>query len=166
VPKTQILAECTRFGFTYCVPAVTDRADIARRVDAAFRYRQHISDAKFIEWFRITESEMRQLPEWIRPKLPPKEPRKIRIARRRDLVKRTARLIDTGVSRRMRAQLVTKHIRENHGIDVHLMTIMRDLNAIADADKRTNLANISLLNESSPPPFKQEKCSGRLGYAR
>lgn len=167
MPKTQILAECTRFALTYCAPAVTDRADIERRVNACFRYRQHISDAKFAKWFCITESEMRQLPEWFRPKLPPTEPRNIRIARRRALVMRTSRLFDTRVSRQNHAELITKHLRENDGIDVHPVTILRDLIAIADADTRTNLANISLLNESSSaPPFKQDKCSCRLGYPR
>jgi len=98
VAKKQILVECENFARKYCRPPITDGAEIRRRVEAAFRYREHISDAKFAEWFRITPAEMAQLPDWFRPKQESREPRKARIARRRALIKFERRFLELGLS--------------------------------------------------------------------
>jgi hypothetical protein len=114
---------------------------------AAFHYREHIRDAKFIEWFRIIPREMLQLPDWFRPKLPPNEHLRIRIARRRVPVGRMNRLFDASLSSTKRAALIAKDLREHHGINVNPITIQRDLTALADEDMRASTANISVLNE-------------------
>jgi hypothetical protein len=149
VPKKQILEQCTKFALQSCKPAITDKADIERRVRAAFRYKAYISDAKFAEWFSITEKEKLLLPEWFRPKLPPKEPAKVRIARRRVLIRTLLQQFGCGLSHYKLAQLVAGALQDSHGIKVTSMTIQRDLAAIAKED--ATKTNISLLESTSSP---------------
>lgn len=118
-------------------------------MNAVFRYRLYISDAKFAEWFRITEDENLLLTEWFRPKLPLKEPAKTRITRRRALVKAALQRYGCELSRYKLAQLVSLVLQYPHGIKVTSMTVQRDLAAIAMEDSMK--ANISLLNSSSLP---------------
>ena len=89
-----ILAECVNFASVSCSPPVLDLRDITRRVDAVFRYRSHISDAKFAEWFHLTPTEMVQLPYWFKQTAEIREPMNLRIARRRTLVDRERRRLD------------------------------------------------------------------------
>jgi hypothetical protein len=151
VAKKEILVQCTRFAREFCLPPVTDKADIERRVNMVFRYKCHIRDATFAEWFCITEREKLLLPEWFRPKLPPKEPAKVRVARRRSLIRTALRQFGCGLSRYKLAQLVAGVLQYSHGITVTSMTIQRDLAVIARED--ATMTNISLLNRTSSSPF-------------
>jgi hypothetical protein len=148
-PQKQILDQCTKFAQQSCRPAITDSAVIEPRVRTAFRYKQHISDAKFAEWFRITESEKLLLPEWFRPKLPPREPVKVRIARRRIVIRAVLQQFGCGLSRYKQAQFLASILKLSHGIRVNSMTIRRDLAAIAKEDNMRS--DISLLNSTSSP---------------
>ena len=149
VPTKQILAQCTKFAQESCSPAITDAGEIERRVRAASRYLLHISDAKFAKWFRITKGEILLLPEWFRPKQPPKELVKVRIARRHALIRTALQRFGCGLSHYKHAQLLAIVLGHSHGITVTSMTIQRDLAAIAKQDKTR--ANISLLSSTSSP---------------
>ena len=143
-------------------PAITDRAVIESRVRAAFRYKNHISDAKFAEWFSITEKEKLLLPEWFRPKLPPKEPAKVRIARRRVLIRAALQQFGGGLSRYKLAQLVAGVLQYSHGIELTSMTIQRDLAAIAKED--ATRTNIFLLESTTSSPLHLS--NGNVGTER
>lgn len=159
VPKKEILAACIRFGAESCKPPITDKAEIERKVNAAFRYKQHISDEKFVEWFHITPAERLQLPDWFRSKLEPVQPVKLRIARRRDLVRRERESIDACLSNYQLAQALAKVLKNRHGIEVTSMTVHRDLDAIGERNRTRSGSNIFLLKDSLSPPFKQENVS-------
>lgn len=152
--RNLIISECVKFGLT-CRPPVTEKAEITRRVDAAFRYRAHITDAKFAEWFQITQAEELQLPDWFRPKLEAAEPVKARIMRRREFVKREHASLDCGLSDYKSAEILANILKHKHGIAVSPMTVRRDMRAL-DLDGHTRSSNIFVLKESyAPPPFKE-----------